>query len=270
MKKYPILRLMLALVLALVWTPMSTLNAQQPPHHGAIGHVATTSLVVTSDYYAFWLFLDDVLQNEQSVRSIQLDYVPEGDHYLRVELDDPDHRTVGQLVRIDFTHRNFRIERSRHLLGLSPGYGMTHPELVMALLSVQTNQPHGRMPGQNAWFGYHRPAAQPNTAMTPPPPSAGPMAMSEADFSVALGIVQRESFESTKLSAAKQIASRNLLTAHQIERLCRCFEFDNTKLDFAKFAYDRCVDPERYYLLHDVFTFDSNKKSLDKFLEQKR
>ena len=106
--------------------------------------------------------------------------------------------------------------------------------------------------------------------MTPPPPSAGPMAMSEADFSVALGIVQRESFESTKLSAAKQIASRNLLTAHQIERLCRCFEFDNTKLDFAKFAYDRCVDPERYYLLHDVFTFDSNKKSLDKFLEQKR
>ena len=244
----------------------------QHPHQG-VTHVRETSLIVTSDQNAFWLFLDDVLQNEQSVRSIQLDYVPEGDHYLRVELDDPDHRTVGQLVRVDMAHRNFRVERSRHLLGLSLGYGAPRPELVMTMVSAQPNRPYGV--GQSQWFGYH-PAGnmQPNVTIVVPPaapvPPAGPVAMSAADFQEALAMVKRESFETTRCSTAKQIVKSNHLTVSQIEQLCRVFDFDNTKLDFAKFAYPYCVDPEHYYLLHNVFSFESNKRALDDFIEKQR
>lgn len=235
----------------------------QHPHQGAT-HVRETSLIVTSDQNAFWLFLDDVLQNEQSVRSIQLDYVPEGDHYLRVELDDPDHRTVGQLVRVDMAHRNFRIERSRHLLGLSPGYGVPRPELAMTLRTVQPNQMYAHVPGQSSWFGYHQPG---HPAMVPSP-APGPVAMNEADFNMALEMVKKEHFDSNRLALAKQITRQTMLSVSQIKRLCQTFEFDNTKLDFAKYAYTRCVDPERYFLLYDIFTFDSNKRSLDSFLQQ--
>lgn len=255
------------MVMLMALLGMANMGLAQRPPQGAVPN-SRVSLVVTSDQTAFWLFVDDVLQNEQSVMSIQLDYVPEGDHYLRVEMDDPDHRTVGQLVRVDYAHRSFRIERYRHLLGLSPGYGAPRPELVMTMVSLQPNHAHGHLTGQSSWFGYHQPAGQHGQPSVAPPPAPGPMAMSEPDFNQALEMVRKEHFDSNRLSLAKQITRQNMLTASQIKKFCQTFEFDNTKLDFAKFAYSRCVDPERYFLLYDVFAFDSNKRALDTFIQQ--
>ena len=106
--------------------------------------------------------------------------------------------------------------------------------------------------------------------MPVPTPAPRPIAMNEIDFQRALSVIKSEDFENTKLSTAKQVASNNLLTVNQISRICQLFEFDNTRLDFAKTAYFRCVDQNQYYLLHSVFEFDSNKKELDKFVQQQK
>lgn len=249
--------------LLLLFILETTILAAQP-YHTSPGMTNTTSLTVSFDRQPFWLFLDDVLQNEQPVMSIKVNHIPEGMHYLRVEINNEEHTTVGKLMQIGPMPQNLRIETIHNLYGLTTGYVVPRPELVMTMVSVQPNNPHGNRPGQSSWFGYHQ-HGQPSMA---PPPAPGPMAMNEADFNMALEMVKKENFDSNRLSLAKQITRQNMLSVSQIKRLCQTFEFDNTKLDFAKYAYSRCVDPERYFLLYDVFTFDSNKRSLDTFLQQ--
>jgi len=50
--------------------------------------------------------------------------------------------------------------------------------------------------------------------------------------------------------------------------ICRLFSLDNTKVTFAKFAYDRTVDQQNYFKVASVFDFDSNKKQLNDFISR--
>ena len=228
----------------------------QPQHHG---HNILTSITVISDFDGFWLFVDDILQNEQPAKSIRLDQVPEGDHYLRVEMDDPEHHTIGQLVYINPANNRFLVEKQRHLYGISVGRMVSRPEVVMPLV-VQRNSHH-----QNDRHGYHHPSVMP----VPPVPAA-PRVMNAEDFQNALARVKSEDFESNRLTAAKRIVNNNHLTVNQIDQLCRLLEFDSSRMEFIKHAYPSCVEPAKYYMLRDLFSFDSYKQELDKFIDQQQ
>lgn len=242
-------------------------HAQHQPHHLS---ATQTSLTIVSDQQSFWVFIDDVQQNETSTRSIRIERVPAGEHYLRVEMDNNEHITFGQYVFIDQSNNVYRIENQRHLYGFTSYRGIPRPEHVVSFqraVSVPT-QRHGQPdPHQHGEHPHNHDMHQP---MPVPTPAPGPIAMNEIDFQRALSVIKSEDFENTKLSTAKQVASNNLLTVNQISRICQLFEFDNTRLDFAKTAYFRCVDQNQYYLLHSVFEFDSNKKELDKFVQQQK
>ncbi len=89
-------------------------------------------------------------------------------------------------------------------------------------------------------------------------------------FENMLHTVENQSFESTKLSTAKQIIKyNNCMTVNQLVQIIRLFDFDNTKLKLAKFAYDYIYDIENFYKVNNVFDFDSTKSKLAKFLEEK-
>ena len=92
--------------------------------------------------------------------------------------------------------------------------------------------------------------------------------MPDNDFNRALSAVESEDFESSMLDVAKQIVSKNPLCTDQIAQICRLFSFEKTKLDFAKYAYQYCVDKNNYYLINDVFEFSSSKNDLRKFVEK--
>ncbi|MCR4964058.1 MAG: DUF4476 domain-containing protein [Bacteroidales bacterium] len=223
-------------------------------HHGQnSGYGFQTSLTVSSSYNSFWLFIDDVLQNQQSVKSIRVENVPEGDHYLRVEIDDIEHHTIGQLVRIGRSSNGFCIERSRNLFGLTIGNAVSRPDLTMSMIVTQ----HGY--NQGDWYGYH-PSPQSYVVV--------PAGMNDTEFNQAIMAIQAETFESNKLNMAKRLVRRNPLSVNQIDRLCRSLEYDHMKLELAKYAYNSCVDPERYFLLVNVFTFDSNKRELEIFIQR--
>lgn len=262
--KKNLLQLTLTLLTVVVLTGASTLSfAQQPhqPHHP--GHNARTSITVNSDYEGFWLFIDDILQNEQPAKSVRLDQVPEGEHYLRVEMSDPEHHTVGQLVYINPANNRFLVEKQRHLYGISIGRGVPRPEVVMPLVAKQNNHPQGY-----SGRGYHYPNVTPTPPAPPAPPA--PMVMNAEDFQIALGRVKSENFESNRLTAAKRIVNSSYFTVGQIEQLCRLLEFDSNRLEFVKYAYPRCVEPAKYFMLRDLFTFDSHKQELDKFLDEQQ
>jgi len=101
-------------------------------------------------------------------------------------------------------------------------------------------------------------------APTRPSGCAG-YAIAPADFEAAKETVRQSDFEATKLSTAKQIALANCMYADQITDMCRLFDFENSKLDFAKTAYNRCIDKSNYFKVNSVFEFDNSKGELSKY-----
>jgi hypothetical protein len=94
--------------------------------------------------------------------------------------------------------------------------------------------------------------------------------MSSGRFEQVLQQVRKSSFESSKLSIANQAIRDNKITVAQMVSLLNEFNFENTKLQFAKDNYRRVVDPKNYFLVNDVFTFESSKEDLNNFLSSQR
>lgn len=94
--------------------------------------------------------------------------------------------------------------------------------------------------------------------------------MDPTDFEAALRIITKESFDSKRLEMAKQIVRDNRMSTRQIAQVCALFTYESNKLEFAKFAYHFCVDRKRYFLLDEVFTYNSSKEELHEYIRQAR
>lgn len=95
----------------------------------------------------------------------------------------------------------------------------------------------------------------------------GAYPMSSGDFSSALSTIKGQGFADTQLKTAKQIAGSNCLSANQISEICKVFGFEETKLDFAKFAYDHCTEPKNYFKINNVFSFSSSSDDLNEYIQ---
>ena len=97
----------------------------------------------------------------------------------------------------------------------------------------------------------------------------GAYPMSSGDFSSALSTVKNQGFDETRLKTAKQIAGGNCLSTNQISEICKVFGVEETKLDFAKFAYDHCTEPKNYFKINNVFGFSSSVDDLTDYISGK-
>ncbi|MDD2278863.1 MAG: DUF4476 domain-containing protein [Bacteroidales bacterium] len=94
-------------------------------------------------------------------------------------------------------------------------------------------------------------------------------AMSSTEFNEALRSIKSKSFEDGKLTVAKQICKANCMTAEQVRDMNKVFGFEDTKLNFAKFAYDYVYDASVYYKVNDSFDFESTIDELNEYIESK-
>lgn len=95
-------------------------------------------------------------------------------------------------------------------------------------------------------------------------------AISPSDFNAALATIKKQSFEDSKLKTAKQVVSANCLNTNQILQIAELFSFEDNKLDFAKYAYDYCVEPRSYYKLNGIFKFSSNADELSDYVQSRQ
>ena len=216
------------------------------PHHGGASQQSVTLTISAPRGQYFWLYVDDILQNEDAVHSICINKLWNDDFHVRVELDNPLHNCVGQLVNMSNSQK-LSIVQSGNCYGLEYSQANFRPELTMDLI---TQQPSTGGNGQ------------------PPMPPGPPMAfgMNPQDYEDAYQLISKESFDSSKLTLAEQIVSSNPMTASQILGICKLFSFESNKLEFAKFAYVFCVDPNKYFLLNDAFSYESSKRELNEFI----
>ena len=93
-----------------------------------------------------------------------------------------------------------------------------------------------------------------------------PAYMSPAAFMQLKASIESKSFESSKLQIAKQALAYNNFTSAQISDLMLLFDFETTKLDFAKCAYAKVIDKQNYYVVNNSFTFESSIQELNKYI----
>lgn len=96
-----------------------------------------------------------------------------------------------------------------------------------------------------------------------------PVAMSSTEFDEALSSIKSKSFEDSKLTTAKQICKGSCMTAEQIRDINKAFGFEDTRLEFAKYAYDYVYDASKYYKVNDSFQFEMTIEELDEYLQSK-
>ena len=81
-----------------------------------------------------------------------------------------------------------------------------------------------------------------------------------------MAAIDDESFDEGKMIVAKQATSKKCLTVDQIKQIMDEFSFSENKLDFAKYGYKRCYNPDDYYQVNAAFDFSSDKEKLNEFI----
>lgn len=107
-----------------------------------------------------------------------------------------------------------------------------------------------------------------------PPASAPPVVnlpriVTKDEIATILKSLRRETFDNTRMQVARQIlsTSRSQFLSSQIKQVADCFDFEPAKLEVAKYAYQYTFDREKYFVVNETFTFDSNKHALASYIE---
>lgn len=98
----------------------------------------------------------------------------------------------------------------------------------------------------------------------------GRSCMTSANFNAALATIRKQSFEDTQLKTAKQVITANCLNVDQIIQIANTFNFEDNKLEFAKYAYDYCIEPRNYFKLNGIFSFSSNVDELSDYVQSRQ
>jgi hypothetical protein len=94
-------------------------------------------------------------------------------------------------------------------------------------------------------------------------------AMNAATYEKMKKTIDEKPFSDTKMSTAKVATKNACLSSDQIIGICKLFSMDDDKLEYAKYAYDACVDKANYFHVSSVFTFSGTTDDFNQFLQTK-
>jgi len=101
---------------------------------------------------------------------------------------------------------------------------------------------------------------------TPRPISSIKCNVNDKEFESIKKSISSKSFEDSKLTLAKQISDSKCLSSSQVRDIMKLFSFEQTKLEFAKYAYKKVIDKDNYYLVNDAFQFENSIEELNEYI----
>ncbi len=90
------------------------------------------------------------------------------------------------------------------------------------------------------------------------------------EFKSVLRRVQKQPFEANRLREAKNIADMNFLKTDQIVAIANELTFESSILEYAKYAYEYCVDHSQYFKVKKLLTSKDSLNDLDYFIKNFR
>jgi hypothetical protein len=101
-------------------------------------------------------------------------------------------------------------------------------------------------------------------------PVGCPWPMSPQDFANVKSSISSKTFEDSKMTIAKQVVGSNCLLCSQVKEIMLLFTYEDTKLEFAKFAYKHTYDVGNYYQLNDAFTYELTIDELNEYINSSK
>lgn len=92
--------------------------------------------------------------------------------------------------------------------------------------------------------------------------------MSKADFDDRFNAIKNSSFDKDKMAKAQQVFDDEHLSTSQVIEVVKLFSFDDSKVNFAKWAYKITTDKKNYYKVEDAMSFDSYKTELREYVKK--
>jgi hypothetical protein len=152
---------------------------------------------------------------------------------------------------------------------IGQGYGNPYTQVACETDTWNTGYNNGSVysSGTNYGSGYQSTACgntygsygQYNTNWAP--------VMTQQGFSEFRRSLHGVNFETAKLTAIQNQLQHVRFTAAQTRTLISLFSFDSSRLELAKMVYPTVVDPNRYYLVAEAFTFNSTRQELYHFMQ---
>jgi len=94
-------------------------------------------------------------------------------------------------------------------------------------------------------------------------------AVSDKEMRDIVQVLRKEAFDSDRDKLGRQIltSGRKGFLAAQIKEMLKCFVFDDSRLEFAKFAYNYTADRDQYFQVNDAFIFSSSRDSFADYIQ---
>jgi hypothetical protein len=86
----------------------------------------------------------------------------------------------------------------------------------------------------------------------------------------AVEAMRSRDLDNTRLTIAREAVRSGSIMAEDLKRLLQQFEYEHTRVDFAKFAYDYLCDREHFYYIYDLFRHDSSVQELERYSNSQR
>lgn len=240
-------------------------------HQRPMAPEASILSVFSENGEPFYLVLNGAAQNNTPTSKIRVEGLPQYGNDVRImfadgrtpeinrriNIADPvDGREVNMTLKIVRDRDGYAKLKFQKCAEIDHQYRPEQDEYVMS---------YGQPRHQDGQQGRGYDNAGHGDVVIQPVPS-GPVAMDPQSFNDAKQSIIDALSDNTKLSTAKTILASNNVNTNQVIEICRLFSFDDSKLDFAKFAYSKTVDPNNYYKVGSVFDFDSKKQALNDFI----
>lgn len=111
-----------------------------------------------------------------------------------------------------------------------------------------------------------RPVFQVNVPRPRPNYNYNPSSYPVFNFKDFLYTLKNQSFDSDKLSIARQALRDNYFDTYQIREVMSIMDFEKNRVDFAKDAYANCLDKQNYFRVNDAFEFSSSIRELEDYI----
>jgi len=91
-------------------------------------------------------------------------------------------------------------------------------------------------------------------------------AMNSENFFQLKQVIANRWFDSSKLESAKLALNQNYISSSQLYELMMLLDFESSKLDLAKYAYERVIDKQNVFRIYNAFDFDSSISSFNHYI----
>jgi len=97
-------------------------------------------------------------------------------------------------------------------------------------------------------------------------PIGCPWPMDQSQFAGVRQSVASKTWDESRIAIAKQVIGSNCLLSSQVRDLMTVMQWEETRLDLAKFAYGYTYDLGNYWQLNDAFEWEQSIEELNAFI----